>query len=89
MKLVYAKMWLDKYIKYNREKFDEKTFSHKLNWEIVNLSHRVYKRHGLRGHESRQNIRKKLWIYCENKYGISKYRRSMLSRIIDYIKRLW
>ncbi len=84
MKLKYAKLWLKKYIKYNHNKFDEKTFNRKLNWKIVNLSHRVYKFRGLRGHNTRQRIRKKLWAY--SKIELRKYRPSLLSRIIGYLR---
>lgn len=54
MKMIYARLWLKKYIKYNHAKFDDKTFNRKLNWAIVNLSHRVYKAHSLRGHNDRK-----------------------------------
>jgi hypothetical protein len=84
MKLIYAKLWLKKYIKYNHDKFDEKTFNRKLNWKIVNLSHRVYKSHGLRGHNTRQQIRKILWDY--SKKELKPYRPSMISKIISYLK---
>jgi hypothetical protein len=87
MKLIYAKFWLKKYIKYNYDKFDEKTFNHKLNWAIINLSHRVCKTHGLRGHNIRQNIRKTLWSY--NKTELKYYRPSMMDKIICYIKRIF
>jgi len=84
MKLIYAKFWLKKYIKYNYDKFDEKTFNRKLNWKIVNLSHRVYKSHGLRGHNTRQKIRKMLWAYSKKELEL--YRPSMSSKIINYLK---
>ena len=84
MKLIYAKLWLKKYIKYNYDKFDEKTFNRKLNWAIVNLSHRVYKSHGLRGHNTRQKIRKILWDYSKTELKL--YRPSMTSKIIRYLR---
>jgi len=86
MKLIYAKLWLKKYIKYNYDKFDEKTFNRKLKWAIVNLSHRVYKSHGLRGHGGRQNIRKILWNY--SKQELKQYRPSITSKIISYLKKV-
>jgi hypothetical protein len=91
MKLIYAKLWLKKYIKYNYDESDEKTFNRKLNWKIVNLSHRVYNSHGLKGHNTRQQIRKILWDYSEKElkqYGLSRYHPSMISRIISYLKRI-
>lgn len=84
MKLIYAKLWLKKFIKYNYGKFDDKTLNGKINWAIVNLSHRVYKSHGLRGHNTRQQIRKILWNY--SKQELRQYRPSLLQRIMDFIK---
>ena len=84
MKLIYAKLWLKKYIKYNYDESDEKTFNRKLNWKIVNLSHRVYNSHGLKGHNTRQQIRKILWDY--SKKELKPYRPSMISKIISYLK---
>lgn len=62
MKLIYAKLWLKKYIKYNHNKLDE----NKLNRAIINLSHRVYKSHGRKGHNVRQNVRATLVEYSKN-----------------------
>jgi hypothetical protein len=84
MKLIYAKFWLKKYIKHNHDKFDEKTFNRKLNWSIVNLSHRVFKSHGSRGHNTRQKIRKILWAYSKEELKL--YRPSMTNKIINYLK---
>ena len=86
MKLIYAKLWLKKWIKYNHDKFDEKLFNRKLNWAIVNLSHRVYKSHGLKGHNTRQQIRKTLWAY--SKAELKQYRPSMINKVINYLKGL-
>jgi hypothetical protein len=61
MKLIYAKLWLKKYIKYNHDNLDE----NKLNRAIINLSHRVYKSHGSRGHNVRQSIRAQLVEYSK------------------------
>ena len=61
MKLIYAKLWLKKYIKYNHDNLDE----NKLNRAIINLSHRVYKSHGQRGHNVRQSIRAQLVEYSK------------------------
>lgn len=87
MKLKYAKLWLKKWIKYNYGKYDEKTFNRKLNWAIVNLSHRVYKSRGLKGHNTRQIIRKKLWDY--SKRELKHYQPSMVNKILRYFKRLF
>jgi hypothetical protein len=86
MKMIYAKMWLKKWIKYNHDKFDDKTFNCKLNWKIVNLSHRVFKSHGLRGHNTRQAIRKQLWAY--SKMELRQYHPSMVDRMLSYLKRI-
>lgn len=61
MKLIYAKLWLKKYIRYNHGNLDE----NKLNRAIINLSHRVYKSHGGRGHNVRQSIRSTLVEYSK------------------------
>ena len=61
MKFIYAKLWLKKYIKYNHNSLDE----NKLNRAIINLSHRVYKSHGQRGHNVRQSIRSQLVEYSK------------------------
>ncbi|MBI2101728.1 hypothetical protein HYT53_03885 [Candidatus Woesearchaeota archaeon] len=84
--MVYARLWFKKYIKHNHAKFDDKTFNHKLNLAIVNLSHRVYKSHGLRGHNGRQRIRKLLWNYSNME--LKKYRPSIINKIVSYLKRV-
>ena len=61
MKLVYAKLLLKKFIKYNHDNLDE----NKLNRAIINLSHRVYKSYGQRGHNVRQSIRAQLVEYSK------------------------
>ena len=86
MKMMYARLWLKKYIRYNHAKFDEKTFNHKLNRDIINLSHRVYKSHGIRGHNVRQRIRKLLLNYSN--VELKKYRPSIISKIVSYLKRV-
>ena len=86
MKMMYARLWLKKYIKYNHAKFDDKTFNHKLNLAIVNLSHRVYKSHGLKGHNGRQSIRKLLRNYSNME--LKKYRPSIISKIVSYLRRV-
>lgn len=86
MKMMYARLWLKKYIKYNYSKFDDQTLNHKLDRAIVNLSHRVYKSHGLRGHNGRQKIRKSLWDYSNME--LKKYRPSIFSKIVSYLKRI-
>jgi|GEM_PF-6795892 len=85
MKLKYAKLWLKKWIKYNYVKYDKKTFNRKLDRKIKDISHRVYKSHGLKGHNTRQMIRKKLWAYC--KMELKRYRPSTINRIQNFIKR--
>ena len=67
MKLIYAKLWLKKYIKYNHDNLDEND----LNKAIINLSHRVFKSHGLKGHNTRQKIRQILVNY--SKIELAKY----------------
>ena len=67
MKLIYAKLWLKKWIKYHHNNLDE----NQLNRAIINLSHRVYKQHGLKGHNTRQKIRQILVNY--SKIELAKY----------------
>lgn len=62
MKLVYAKLWLKKFIKYNHDNLSNEN---KLNRAIINLSHRVYKSHGQKGHNVRQSIRAQLVEYSK------------------------
>lgn len=82
----YAKLWLNRWIIFNYGKYDEKTFHRKLNWSIVNLSHRVCKIKGAIGHSNRQTIRKKLWDYCI--IELKHYQPSMLNKILGYIRRI-
>jgi len=90
MKKKYAKLFLKNWINNSDGKYSEKTYNRKLNWAIVNQSHKIYYVHGLRGHNIRQKIRKELWSYCnmELKNHPPSYRPSMLSRIKSFIKRL-
>ncbi|OJT94738.1 hypothetical protein Micr_00768 [Candidatus Micrarchaeum sp.] len=67
MKLIYAKLWLKKYIKYNHDNLDEND----LNKAIINLSHRVFRSHGLKDHNTRQKIRQILVNY--SKIELAKY----------------
>jgi hypothetical protein len=103
MKLIYAKLWLKKYIKYNHSKLDE----NKLNRAIINLSHRVYKSHSQKGHNVRQNIRGILVEYSKvelARYGVefkkplkTKYgkhpvitrKQSFVDKIINYLKNIF
>ena len=56
MKLQYAKYWINKYLIYHPY--------NSVNYrDIINLSHRVCKSHGLRGHNIRQSIRRHLRFY--------------------------
>jgi len=91
MKLIYAKLWLKKYIKYNHIKYERKTLKTKVYGNIVQLSHRVFKGHGLRGHNIRQNIRKQLLAYAlieMNHYYPTTRSQSLLSRILGFFKRI-
>lgn len=63
MRVLYAKLWLKQFIKYRS---NDKNFIEKLNKNIINLSHRVYKGHGIKGHNTRQDIRKILVLYAFN-----------------------
>jgi len=103
MKLIYAKLWLKKYIKYNYDKLDE----NKLNRAIINLSHRVYKSHGIKGHNTRQKIRQTLVEYSKIelvRYGVefrkplkTRYwkrhviarKKSFIDKIIRYVKQVF
>ena len=102
MKLLYAKLWLKKYIKYNHNKLDE----NKLNRAIINLSHRVYKSRGIKGHNVRQKIRDTLVEYSKielasynmtfNRPLKTRYRRryvivkrpSLIDRVLRSLKRI-
>jgi hypothetical protein len=87
MKLIYTKLWLKKWIRYNHNKFNDKNaLNRELNWKIVNLSHRIFKSHGLRGHNTRQQIRKQLWAY--SKKELRQYYPSVLDRIVNYLRRI-
>jgi hypothetical protein len=103
MKLIYAKLWLKKYIKYNYSKLNE----NKLNRAIINLSHRVYKSHDMKGHNTRQKIRQILVEYSKTelfRYGVefrkplkTKYwkrhvitrKQSFINKIINYLKNIF
>jgi len=91
MKLIYSKLWLKKFIKYNHNKYDRKTLKTRVYGHIVQLSHRVFKGHGIRGHNIRQNIRKQLLAYAlmeMNHYHITTRPPSLLSRILSFFKTL-
>jgi len=87
MKLFYAKMYVRKWIRYNYGKYDGMTFNSKLNWAVVNLSHRVCKLHGTRGHAIRQKIRKTLWAYA--KVEIRRYQPSITNRLIGFLRAIF
>lgn len=61
MQLNDAKEWVRTYVRANRVKAPEEVFSKQLNWQIVKLSHEVFRGHGLRGHLIRRKIRRDLW----------------------------
>ena len=84
MKLIYAKLWLKKYIKYNHDNLDEND----LNKAIINLSHRVFKSHGLKGHNTRQKIRQILVNYSKielAKYNVS-FEKPLKAHYINHSK---
>ncbi len=60
MKFFYARCWISKYLRYHPNGADGPYISNSLDRAIVRLSHRVYRGHGLRGHNIRQAIRKRL-----------------------------
>ena len=103
MKLVYAKFWLRKFIKYNVSKLNERAFNSRLNRAVICLSHRVFKSHGFHGHSTRQEIRQQLQEFVGTelqKYGkkwtirspnhgyLKSVEMSIFSRIIYYLKGL-
>ena len=61
MNLNDAKKWVRTYIVANQDQIRQRNFNRRLNWEIVKLSHEVFRGHGLRGHLIRQRIRRQLW----------------------------
>ena len=82
MKLIYAKLWIKKYIKYNHNNLDE----NELNRAIINLSHRVFKSRGLKGHNTRQKIRQILVNYSKielSKYNVS-FQRPLKAHYINH-----
>lgn len=60
MQLNDAKEWIRTYATANRGKIPERAFRKQLNWQIVKLSHEVFRGHGLRGHLIRRKIRREL-----------------------------
>ena len=67
-----AEAQLKNRIEQNRSHLDEYT-EHKLNREIINISHKVFMSHGWKGHIVRQNIRRILVDYAKAElagYGI-------------------
>ena len=60
MKLIYAKLWVKKYLRYNPGSVRGGGVSNRLNRAITHLSHRVHRKHGMEGHNGRQDIRRKL-----------------------------
>lgn len=101
MKLIYAKLWLKKFIKYNVNVLDDKSFELKLNKAIINLSHRVFRAHSLHGHDARQDIRLKLqkfvarelkyynkvWIIKNPNHGYTT--QSPVKRLINFLRHLY
>ncbi len=45
---------------------------YKVNWVIVQTSHKIYKKRGARGHDVRQEIRHRLWNLAQQKYPLLK-----------------
>ena len=80
MKLNDAMNWVRTYIVANQGKVNQRTFYRKLNWEIVKLSHEVFRGHGLRGHLIRQRIRRQLWSFASKEIARSR-KPSFLSRL--------
>jgi hypothetical protein len=64
LRLIDAKNWVRTYVIANQSAVGQRTFNRKLNWEIVKLSHDVFRGHGLRGHLIRQKIRRQLWRFA-------------------------
>ena len=65
MKLSDAKAWVQRYIVANKTRIGHREFNKSLNWEIVKLSHEVFRGHGLRGHLIRRKVRRQLWSFAD------------------------
>lgn len=63
MKFNDAKLHLKKFIKY---RYNDKTFAYQLDRKIIHLSHKIITRKGHRGHQQRQNVRRKLREYSSS-----------------------
>lgn len=84
MKLDDAKRKIAIYLSDNRHKIDRRDFKKQVNWEIVKLSHDVFRGHGLRGHLIRRKIRRQLWTAAADKmHGMKKP--SLLDRLKKFI----
>lgn len=66
--LLDAQDRLGRFIDYNKDRYDDRTFIHNLRGEIVHISHDVYKSHGTKGHRVRQKVRRILWDYSKRKF---------------------
>jgi hypothetical protein len=94
MKVFVAKKFVHRFIENKWKSKKEDEFSKELNWYIVNLSHRICKRHSKIGHDKRQNIRVILWKYARN--DIKQYqptwklrKLSFLDKIRLFVKRIF
>lgn len=67
MRLIYAKLWVIKYLTFHPCDVAGYYMSNRLYRAVVNLSHRVYKGHGKKGHNARQNIRQNLCAIAKHK----------------------
>lgn len=68
LNLMEAQSRIVRFIDYNKDKYDDKTFVHNLRGEIVHTSHDVYLSNGQVSHEIRQKVRRALWDYSKRKF---------------------
>lgn len=99
LKLVEAQSRIARFIDYNKNRYDDKTFIHNLRGEIVHTSHDVYLSNGQESHEIRQRVRRALWDYSKRKFGqdnshinLEEYRpphevKGIIKNIINFFKK--
>ena len=68
LNLMEAQSRIARFIDYNKDKYDDRTFIHNLRGEIVRISHDVYLSNGAESHEIRQRVRRALWDYSKRKF---------------------
>jgi hypothetical protein len=68
LNLMEAQSRIARFIDYNKDRYDDRTFINNLRGEIVHTSHDVYLSSGAASHEIRQRVRRALWDYSKRKF---------------------